>query len=251
MRDANGQEKQHGKVYRWLDNFWYHHKWKTIISLFLVLAILVCTLQMCTKEDPGDLSVVIAGSYNPAQSEAAFIALRGALSSYIPEDYDKNGELRADLVYYTIYSEQQIKDFAKQVDENGDPAPVYVDTAFNANEYKSYNDYMMTGESSIVFMERWIFDSTTEKNASLLVDIVAKYGVEPQGAVYVTDESGNRVCCGVRLGDTELYKNNAAIRVLPEDTVLALYAPLVLGKSGKTREYQKVLDTYAAFVGLN
>ena len=29
--NAAKSERPHGKVYRWLDNFWYHHKWKTII----------------------------------------------------------------------------------------------------------------------------------------------------------------------------------------------------------------------------
>ena len=60
MRDRK-KERKHGKIYKWFDNFWYHHKWKTIICLFLVVTILVCTLQMCRREEKGDISVMLAG----------------------------------------------------------------------------------------------------------------------------------------------------------------------------------------------
>ena len=46
---ARRREREHGRVYKWFDNFWYHHKWKTIISLSLAVIILVCTLQMSHK----------------------------------------------------------------------------------------------------------------------------------------------------------------------------------------------------------
>jgi hypothetical protein len=34
-------ERQHGKLYLWFDNFWYHHKWKTIIISFFAVVVLV------------------------------------------------------------------------------------------------------------------------------------------------------------------------------------------------------------------
>ena len=39
-------ERQHGKVWRFLDNFWYHHKWKTIIGLFFLIVLIIGTVQM-------------------------------------------------------------------------------------------------------------------------------------------------------------------------------------------------------------
>ena len=90
IRDRRA-EREHGKVYRWLDNFWYHHKWKTILSLFLVFTILVCTLQMCSKEEKGDISVMMAGPYTFLDNEAGLSSLRLCLARYLPEDYDGNG----------------------------------------------------------------------------------------------------------------------------------------------------------------
>ena len=38
------------KFLKWLDNFWYHNKWKTIISLFFVVVLSICIFQLATKK---------------------------------------------------------------------------------------------------------------------------------------------------------------------------------------------------------
>ena len=48
--------------FAWLDNFWYHYKWHSLIALFLVFAITVCTLQMCDKESY-DIHILYAGNH--------------------------------------------------------------------------------------------------------------------------------------------------------------------------------------------
>ena len=99
MRDRK-KEREHGKIYKWFDNFWYHHKWKTIISLFLIVTILVCTLQMCQREEKGDISVMLAGPYTFVDNEAGLTALRQCLARYLPADYDENGRKQVDAVSY-------------------------------------------------------------------------------------------------------------------------------------------------------
>ena len=102
VRPSLRGKREHGRVYRWFDNFWYHHKWKTIIALFLVVVILVCVLQMCQKEESGDITVLLAGPYG-FSDEAAYNNLRNALSlSVYLKDYDGNGVSRADLITYTL-----------------------------------------------------------------------------------------------------------------------------------------------------
>ena len=32
-----------------LSNFWYYYKWHTIVALFIVFVVTVCTLQTCSK----------------------------------------------------------------------------------------------------------------------------------------------------------------------------------------------------------
>ena len=242
-------QKEHGKLYRWFDNFWYHHKWKTVACLFMAVVILVCTLQMCGKEEDGDLSVVLAGPYGFTNNEQGYSALRSQLSLHLPEDYDGDGVKRVDLVTYTIYSKEQILALKEHVDEEGNEDPIQINTATNSQEYTSYNDYLMTGESSIAFVDPWLFSELMGK-ADFLVDISEIYGKTPEGAVFVTDEGGVQHCFGVRLGDTKLYQNSAAMRTLPEDTVVCLITPYFMGKSSDEVEYQKVKDYFAKLIGL-
>lgn len=243
-------EREHGKVYKWFDNFWYHHKWKTIISIFLAITILVCTLQMCGREEKGDISVMMAGPYTFLDNEAGLSSLRLCLARYLPDDYDENGKRQVDAVYYMIYSKAQIEEIEKGKDEDGNPIRVNTNTI--RQNYEQYNTYMMLGETSVLFLDPWLFEEMAKKENDYLSDLFETYGKLPaEGAVSYTDKDGNTKTLGVRLGDTALYRDNVAVSaVLPEDTVLCLMSPYFFGKSGDEGEYQKAVDFYAALAGL-
>ena len=107
-------ERPHGKIYRWFDNFWYHHKWKTLIIAFFAVVVLVCALQMCGKEDEGDVAILMVGPYGFATEQSGIGDLQAFLDKTLPQDYDENGSKRVDIVHYTVYSEAQIKAYAAQ-----------------------------------------------------------------------------------------------------------------------------------------
>ncbi len=250
LRDRRA-EREHGKLYKWFDNFWYHHKWKTLISLFLIVTILVCTLQMCGKEETGDISVMMAGPYTFLDNEEGLSSLRLCLARYLPADYDENGKRQVDAVHYMIYSKAQIEEIQKGTDEDGNP--IRVNTATIQQNYEQYNTYMMLGETSVLFLDPWLFEEMAKKENDYLSNLSETYGkLPPEGAVSYTDKDGNTKILGVRLGDTALYRDNIAVSaVLPEDTVLCLMSPYFFGKSGDKAEYQKAVDFYAALVGLS
>ncbi len=226
-------EKEHGRLYRWFDNFWYHHKWKTIIVSFFLIVFTVCTVQMCSKERKnGDVTILYAGSYNFSVESESFSAISSCLSSYLPEDYNKNGEKKTDLTYFNIYSEEQIKEFEANVDEKGDPAPVFVNRTGNANAYSQFNSYLMTGDASLLLVERWIYEEMLTTKINYMVDLTTIQAELPEGALFVGE-----ACYGVRLGDTALYRDNPALRALPADTVLCLMGPYFMGNSSDEVEY--------------
>ena len=243
-------EREHGKLYKWFDNFWYHHKWKTLICLFLVLVILVCTLQMCEREEKGDISVMLAGPYTFIENEEGLSSLRLCLARYLPTDYDGNGKRQVDAVSYMIYSKEQIEEIQKGTDDNGNP--IRVNTATIQDNYEQYNTYMMLGATSVLFLDPWLFEEIAKKENGYLADLSQTYGKLPeQGAVSYTGKDGTAKVLGVRLGDTALYRNNIAVStVLPEDTVLCLMVPFAIGNSSKPAEYQKSVDFFASLVGL-
>ena len=244
---ARRREREHGRVYKWFDNFWYHHKWKTIISLSLAVIILVCTLQMCQREEAGDLSIVLAGPYAFTTENTNKADLEKCLSLYLPSDYNGDGKRSADLVIYSLYSKEQIEELRNRVDENGDPAPIQINTMANSQEYNNYNTYKMTGESPVMLLDPWLFEEMAG-NSEHLAEIEALFSTVPQGAIYVTDADGVSRCFGVRLGDTALYQNNIAIQVLSPDSVLCIMHPLAYSSE---ESYHQSVAYFASLVGIS
>ena len=243
-RQRDGAKSRAGK---WFENFWYHHKWKTIIALVLAIILLVCTLQMCAKESE-DMTVMLVGPYQLNDSEAGYVALKYSLSSYLPDDYDNNGKKNTAIVHYAVYSKEQIELLKQNVDENGESAPIYIDTAQNSSNYEQYESYLMTGETSVLFLDPWLFEQMREKRDEYLVNIEARYKTLPVGALMWENEDGALGCYGVRLGDTALYQNAAVSAMLPPDTVIVLAHKHFYASEKK---YERSVAYFASLVGID
>ena len=231
-------ERPHGKLYRWFDNFWYHHKWKTIAALFAVIVLTVCIAQMCSRESAGDVSVVMAGPYGFTDGTNNYNDIVACLSTYLAADYDENGEKRTQINSFTVYSADQIKALAEQ--------DVLINTSSNGQTYQSFYQSLSVGEAAVLFLDPWLFEEMCEKNG-YLVDIKGELGFVPEGGIVKTAEGGEGIF-GVRLGDTALYRENSVMRTLPEDTVICLLAPLFMGKNSDPAEYAKSVEYFNALV---
>ena len=235
-------EKEHGKLYRWLDNFWYHHKWATLATLFLVIVITVCALQMCSREEKGDITVVTAGPYGFVTNEAGLLDLKNCLSTYLPEDYNGNGIKDITVYSYSIFSEDEAQELENRVDENGEPAGVEVDRYQNTQEYSNFSQYLQTGDAAVLLLSPWLAEEYS-KRSGVLVDFTGLLGKEPENGVFVTLESGKTVCYGIKLCETALWRENSAVRnALPENTVICMMMPGVIGNNSDQEIYNHAID---------
>lgn len=222
-----------GSFLTWLDNFWYHYKWHTIIIGIAVIVLAVCLWQTATTEKH-DTVIVYAGP--TVLSTGEIRQLEDVLSGVLPSDKDGNGEKNASMSMYNIYSDEQIKELEAQTDELG--ASISVDLPRNVNQYDAYNKYMMTGESPVCLIDPWLYDKIPEE---YLYPMSKLFGEKmPKGAI-----DGY----GVRLGDTDLYKDFGIVRGLPADTVICLRSPLGgIGQSIDDKKYQFEMETFKALV---
>ena len=77
-----------------VENFWYHYKWHSLVALFLVFTILVCSLQMCEKNNY-DIYITYAGGKEISRTVeggdvseyASFVSTLASLGC----DYDGDG----------------------------------------------------------------------------------------------------------------------------------------------------------------
>ena len=209
------------KLFNKLQNFWYHNKWTVIIVAFFACVVLVCTLQMINK-DKQDVTVLYGTTeYLDAQERAAFLS---AVQSLLPEDYDKDGHKTVAMVDYQIFSEQELyEEIETEVD--GEMITVKVEkvaTHWNADQYSSMQNAVKTGEYSLCFASPYVYEK-----------LLAGYAVEGKT---------------VRLGDTDFYRYNEALWVLPEDTVVCLLRQYAVGASRKDDIYARSAALYDAIV---
>ena len=210
------------RAYNKLENFWYHNKWTVIVVAFFVIVIAVCTVQMFGK-DQYDVSVVYGGTEKmSAEQRAAFI---GALQSVMPEDYDGNGKKTVGLVEYQVFSQEELyTEVETEVD--GELVTVKqekVAANWNAEQFSLMQSAVSkTGEYSLCFASPYVFETLLKG--------------------YV--QEGNYV----RLGDTDFYKYNEAVQVLPADTVVCLLRQFAIGQSSKDAIYARSSELFSAIV---
>ena len=76
------------KAFEWLDNFWYHHKWKVIIIAFFAIFLVVGIVQMANKTE-ADITVTVATHTIYYQENVN--AMERDLVSLMPSDRNGDG----------------------------------------------------------------------------------------------------------------------------------------------------------------
>lgn len=218
------------KFLMWLDNYWYHYKWVTIVVAFFLIVAIVCIAQSCSKV-PSDVKITYAGPVSLTGEQK--LSIQSAVAKELPHDFSDKEKVQVDLLNYYILSKEQIEEAQEETDADG--YKVYVDTYFITSEQETFESQLMTGSSSVLLLDPSIFDSLGGNAASERLKPLADiFGETPEKSV-----NG----FGIRLGDTELYKNNPEMQVLPADTVLCLHEKLI---SQKQKYYDKDVEAFKA-----
>ncbi len=109
--------KMKSKLLSWLDNFWYHRKWQTLMVLFFAVLITVGTVQMCQKES-FDIYVMYAGpaeidrNKNEGDIMSDYAAALDSLSR-VTDDHDGNGKISVSLKDLFLLTDKEISEAEK------------------------------------------------------------------------------------------------------------------------------------------
>ena len=225
---------------KWLDNFWYHHKWTVIIIGFFLIVAIVGIVQMINKEDY-DIEITLA-------TNTIFYAenvdkLEGALVGLMPEDINGDGKKNVQLNLYKIYSEDEMN-AANEAETDEDENPIiYVDPTYNKEQINQFNSYVMTGECTVMIVSEFVYNDLVGRREDdvLLKPMKEIFGDElPKGAM----KDGY----GIRLSETGAYKNLDALGWIPEDSVICIMRPFAFKKGANEEKYQKAVDYFVSIV---
>jgi hypothetical protein len=207
---------------RWLDNFWYHYKWTFIITVFFIAVGIVCLVQFLTRPKY-DTSVAMATHYRMDKAQRSdFEAL---LNRICPEDFDGNGEKNVNLMFYQVYSDEEIESEVEAYKERGDE--FQINTKYNIDEYNNFNSFTMTGETSVYIISPYLYGLLVQGNRLKPLSEVYTDGSLPKGAL----PDG----IGIQLSETDFYKYNPAAQVIPDTAILCFHRPTLAGR-GKNAE---------------
>ncbi len=197
-----------GRGAAWFENFWYHYKWHSIVALFLVFAIVVCTLQMCRKTDY-DAYVVYAGqkeiSHKTENGTVEYMTFTSSLKQ-IAKDTDGDGEINVSLLDLFMLSSKEIEEAQKDKDSE-------VNFVLLDNNNKTFSNTVNYSEYYLFFISAPLYEEYSDHAGVNYFENLESYSA---------------------LGDHEYYDTGAiylhstpfaelpGFKDLPEDTLIAL-----------------------------
>ncbi len=212
------KEKQYGDgkisspFLKKLDNYWYHYKWHTIIALFLVVVILICSFQMFKKEKY-DFEVLYAGPSTLLNDRQTVLDIQAAFSDLLT-DRTGDGKVTVNLVSYWV---------DESIADNSDLTSTDINYMLNNSltNKQAYTDEVKAGKVSVFLVSPELFHMVDDEAGFMRVTDIFPELEAYQDEVCVFDEDGDINRFGVVLSKTA-FGQRAGLSSLPEDTILCI-----------------------------
>ena len=211
-----------GKFRLWLENFFYHYKWHSIIAAVLLFAVVISSVQMCQKESY-DVYVMYAGGYevkkvNEGGNVSEYVTMMNSLRS-VSEDFDGDGNVSVSLDTLYMLSEAEIKRIEKELAEQNAKEGTDYSLSYEqlSRNNTTFRDRMMYSEYYLCLLSEDIFNTYKSVEGFMRFMPLDKYIDEGRELKYVDGSEGT----AIYLNSTGFSKL-PALSSLPENTVIAL-----------------------------
>lgn len=216
------------KFAKWLENYWYHYKWHTIIVLFFAVVIGVCGYQYFTREVP-DVYIMYAGPEYISAGDV--VRIKSAFKENM-EDYNEDGEKGITLVTLTCVSDEKRAALEAAAAESGES--FYIDMEANSQNIQQFDMEIFAGEAVVCLLDPSLYERVhSEGGFMTLTDILSE---EELANVELYDESG------IYLGSTKFGKYYTAMSDLPDDTILCIRKISTISVFKGKKKYEKLHD---------
>lgn len=205
-QDQEEEDEEELEIDRW-GNFWYHHKWKVLMTAVFGVIIGVAAVQFAGQQNP-DVRVLYGGPLYVTPNECQMFC--DAVESICP-DFNNDGKTYVQLNDMVFMTENQMNEMIAAAEESGED--IAYDRLSNAQVQERFTFEVFGGEASIcILAEEQYLDVNGSGGFLPLAEIFGEENI-PEGAV---DD------CGVRLNETKFWKFYGTKEMFPEDAVIAL-----------------------------
>lgn len=226
--DTGGVSIKKGKFLSWLDNFWYHYKWHTLIAAFVILVLTVCTVQMCGKESY-DMHILYAGGHSFGRvSEDGdypeYTKAKNTLKSFV-SDYDDNGDVEFSLRDLFIPNQDDMKGMSES------------EFQLAYNDREAMKTLFLSSDYYLCFISVEVYEGYTRPEALRNLTGFVEDGVNVE---YYKDTP-----YAIYLNSTN-FSNLAGFSELPDDTLIVLRSTAGsthINKSSNEKQYKRAEET--------
>lgn len=202
---------------KWLDNFWYHHKWAVIITTFFLVVVIVCSVQMANKQSYDSCFMFIGNGGNITGTQ--YQDIRSSLKS-VSSDVDKDKEISV------LFSREAF------IADSDDPVASNINSNITTfMQTTLYQDYY------IYFIDPVLYEYY--KDSGVFVPLADYIDNIPQSIMY--DERA------IKLSHCEFY-SYAGISAMPEDTLIVLKTVPYFSSAKKTEYCKSLQSTHAEII---
>ncbi len=228
---VDGPVKSAGKL--WFENFWYHYKWHSIVAVFVIVAIVVVSLQMCTRTEY-DVYIVYAGDHeikktvsgtNSPYAEAVKSLTR------VAEDFDGDGEVNVNFLNLFVVNEEEREALLAGTTN------MEINETLVKEDTETLETNIAYGDHYIFFLSERLFREYEEEFDGAIFTSLESYGNEGRTYEYLTEGKTGIYLHSLEIGDLPTLAD------LPEDTVVCMRAlsPVssVFGKKQNEENFER------------
>ena len=227
------------KILKWLDNYWYHYKWATIIVTASIVVLVIMISQFATREKV-DVSLIYAGPQIVTAN-----ARRDAeteIAKLLDSDLNGDGKKNCAITDFYLLTEAQIAEIQRDYDEKQEVH--VVNRTELAGTETQFTNQISAGDASIMMLDPYWYDRLKKQNLIVPLDEILDDVPD-----YAADEFSVRLC------DTPFAGYFTALRFFPDDTVLCLrrlpVTSAFTGKSSAEKQYEASKELFRKMIGFS
>jgi len=190
------------KFLKWLDNFWYHYKWHTIIGVFAAVFLIVGVGQMLGKEKV-DAYIMYAGptAFFPDELEQ----IQDSFESIVP-DFNNDGKKVVEFIDITVLTDNQIAENRKKAQEEG--VKYEPDMEYIMDMRKKFKLHIQSGDAYLLLLDPEMYDM--DKDVGIYRKL-SDIGIESE---YAFDDNS------IVFKQTDFGKYFSVFKEFPDDTLM-------------------------------
>ena len=149
---------EHGKLWHWFDNFWYHYKWHTIFAAVIMFTVLFCTLSMCRRPS------IEYYFYYAGPGEFTGVEQKEIVSALGQASGEDGESANVSLTFLFLMTNDQIARFNE---ENRDTGYTVSGSQIMSNR-DLLSDEIMTGNAIVMFFDPEVLAGLQENSGAFL-----------------------------------------------------------------------------------